>query len=288
MKKYLIVILSCLIIGITYNLFFEPFNLVPSGILGIGTLFKYTYGGNIAVFIAIANIILLFLSILILGVKQTKKYLLSSLLIPFFIFITKNISKIIDLSSVELLIIAISGAALIGYSHLLIYNEGFSIGGFEIIQDMFNKSKLKQNSFLFHLIDFSVIILCLFILNFESAIYTTIITIIISYLSTKAKVGISSSKTFFIITTKENEVKDYLIKDLKYDFTEFNVKGGFTNQKNRIIMTVIDTKDYYRIKEGVSLIDDKAFISIIDNYEKINSNRKISKEYINNKNKIDK
>ena len=39
----------------------------------------------------------------------------------------------------------------------------------------------------------------------------------------------------------------------------------------------------YRLKEGISLIDDKAFISIIDNYETINKNRRLNKKL-----KIDK
>ena len=97
-------------------------------------------------------------------------------------------------------------------------------------------------------------------------------------MSTKAKLGISSNKTFLIITAKEKEVKDYLLNDLKYDFTEFNAKGGFTNHKSKIIMSVIDTKDYYKLKEGINIIDPKAFISIIDNYESINKNITINKQ----------
>ena len=95
-------------------------------------------------------------------------------------------------------------------------------------------------------------------------------------MSTKSKIGISNSKTFFVITTKEKEVKDYLLNTLNVDYTEFNVKGGYSNNKNKIIMTVIDTKDYYRLKEGINIIDSNAFIFILDNYETINQNVPIS------------
>ena len=43
-------------------------------------------------------------------------------------------------------------------------------------------------------------------------------------------------------------------------------------------MTVISTKDYFRVKEGIKLIDPNAFISITDNYEVINKNIKINEE----------
>ena len=179
---------------------------------------------------------------------------------------------LIKLESIEILILAISGAVLTGFAYSMIYGDGLSIGCFEIIQNIFDKTQIKQKKFLSYFLDFIIILLVFIVFDLESAVYTTIITLIITYFSTKSKIGISSNKSFFIITSKEKEVKEYLINELKYDYTEFNVRGGFTNQKNKIIMTVIDTKDYYRLREGIAIIDDKAFISIIDNYESINKN----------------
>ena len=52
--------------------------------------------------------------------------------------------------------------------------------------------------------------------------------------------------------------------------TLFDVEGVFSKKKNKIVLTVVPTKDYFRLKEGIKLIDDKAFISITDNYEVLN------------------
>ena len=95
-----------------------------------------------------------------------------------------------------------------------------------------------------------------------------------------SRVGASTSKTFFIITTEEESVKNYIIRELHHDLTEINVKGGFTSRKNKILMTSIDTKDYFGLKEGILLIDPKAFISIVDSYEVVNKNLTISKKYV--------
>ena len=73
--------------------------------------------------------------------------------------------------------------------------------------------------------------------------------------------------------------KDYILNELHYDLTEINVKGGFTSHKNKIIMTSVDTKDYFGLKEGILLIDPKAFISIVDSYEVLNKNLTIGKKY---------
>jgi len=272
MKRIINIILGSLIIGVAYNVFFMPYKLVSSGLIGLGTLFTHAYGYNAAIFIAICNIVLLILCLPVLGRHATQKYLLPSFLIPSFIFLTKDLSSLVHFESIELIIISISGAFLTGYGYSLINKEGYSVGGFELVSEIFNKTKISENKYIPYTIELVIIILTIISLGLEYGIYTVIIITIILYISTKSKIGISSNKTFFIITTKENEVKDYLINDLNYDYTEFNVKGGFTNQKNKIIMTVIDTKDYYRLKEGISIIDENAFISIIDNYESINKN----------------
>ena len=47
-------------------------------------------------------------------------------------------------------------------------------------------------------------------------------------------------------------------------------KGGFSKKKNQIFLTIIDNKDYYKLKEGLSIIDQIAFIAICDTYDVVN------------------
>lgn len=272
MKRYISILIGSLLIGLSYNIFFAPYNLVPSGILGLGSLFSEIHYVNPAIFIACANLLLLIIALPVLGQESTEKYLLTSLLIPLIIFATQNINKLIYFKNIELIIITVAGAIICGYGYSIIYEEGASVSGFEAIQDIFNKGRKNPNRYLSYFIELIVVILTAIIFKLELAVYSLIIISIITYMTTKTKIGISSNKSFFIITSKEKEIKDYLLNDLKYDFTEFNVKGGFTNRKSKIIMSVIDTKDYYKLKEGIAIIDPNAFISIIDNYETINKN----------------
>ena len=97
------------------------------------------------------------------------------------------------------------------------------------------------------------------------------------HLSKKATLGISDSKVFYIITKKDAEVRRFILDELHYELTNFDVKGGFLKMKNKVLMSVIPTKDYYKLKEGIKLIDPKAFISITDSYEVVNPNKKIKK-----------
>ena len=183
-----------------------------------------------------------------------------------------------NLSTIDKIVLVISGAYLTGFGYSLIHKSNYHVGGFAILDEIVNNYRTKKSKDISLLVDVIVVVLTFLSYGFETAVYSVIAIFLINYMSTKSRIGVSNSKTFFIITTKESEVKDYLINELNHDYTEFNVKGGYSNNKNKIIMTVVDTKDYYRLKEGINLIDPNAFVFIIDNYEAINKNVTISKK----------
>ena len=83
----------------------------------------------------------------------------------------------------------------------------------------------------------------------------------------KVLLGISNSKAFYIITNEDAKIKDYLLNELHHGVTIFNVKGGYTNKKDEVILCVVPTNEYYRVKEGIHEIDKEAFFVVCDAYE---------------------
>ena len=208
---------------------------------------------------------------------KLKQYLVPTLLLPIFIYLTSLI-KIDITQDVEELLLAISGAFTMGYGYGLMYKEGFKTGAIVIIEDIYNDLSGKNTRLLSRGFDVILLLVVMSLYGIEQALYSTIVIVIIRYMTTKARIGISDSKAFYIITTKEKEIKRYLMEELHHDLTAFDAEGGFSKKKSRVIMTVISTKDYFKVKEGIQLIDPKAFISITDNFEVMNKNVKINEE----------
>lgn len=276
-KKYIKIIIGCLLISIGLNIFIIQSRLVPSETLGLVNLLSYNYGFNISIFLLIINVWTLWLIYMIYGNDKLKEYLVPSLLLPLCIHLTSYIN--IDLThNVEELLLAISGAFVMGYGYSFMYKEGYKTGAIYILEDMFNDFSKKNSRIVSRGFDVLLFLATLKSFGIEQALYSAIVIIITRYMTTKAKIGISDSKAFYIITTKEKEIKNYLMEELHQDLTAFEAVGGFSKKKSKVIMTVINTKDYFKVKEGIKLIDSKAFISITDNYEVMNKNVKINKE----------
>ena len=91
----------------------------------------------------------------------------------------------------------------------------------------------------------------------------------ISKLSDKMILGISNSKAFYIITDYPEEVRKFILKELGHGVTEFNAKGGFKKETQKVLFSVIPTREYYMFKEGLRKIDKSAFFVTVDAFESI-------------------
>ncbi len=276
MKKIIKVIIGSLLIALSYNIFFLPYDIVPNGIFGFATLINIKTSYDPALFLSIINFFLIIVSLCTLGNTKPKEYVWPGILIPLFIYLETCFDHYLILES-EKIISVIAGSFITGLGYGIIYKEGKNVGGLDIIQDIVNSVTIYRSHLISYILEGIVVLLTLILFGFESMVYTIIVIVTVRYMTTKSKVGISSSKNFFIITTKVDEVKKYIMEELKNDLTEFTVKGGYSKHKTKILMTVMDTKNYYILKEGILKIDPKAFISITDSFEVINKNRNIVK-----------
>lgn len=273
MKKvisYLMVIFGSILIALSINLVLIPNNLLTFGIDGIACLLKYISNINVAFNMLLINLIIILLSTLFVDKNVFKVYLLPAIIIPVFVYITGPLLQNITLDLPETMLVVIVASALSSYGYSLIYKQGFSAGVVFLIDEVLGRITRFHSKMYSWLIDICLVIVAFRLFGYESALYSLIIIIITKYMITKVRFGINDSKMFYIITSKEKEVKNFIIHDLKYELTILDVKGGFTKKNNQILLTVISSNDYYKLKEGIKIIDPKAFIAITETYDVLN------------------
>lgn len=268
--KYLNVIFGCALIDFAIDFIIIPNNLLTFGINGFATLLYYINGINVGINIFVLNLLGIFLSSLFLDKKIIKEYLLPSLLIPIFVYLFSFFTSFYVIELPETLLVIIVVGFLTGFGYSFIYKQGLSASVVFLLEEMFGKVTKFHSKIYSWLLDVILLAISLFILGYQITLYSTVIIFISKYMITKTRFGINDSKMFYIITSKEKEVRHYIIHDLKYELTVLDVKGGFTKKKNQILLTVIDTKDYFKLKEGIKIIDQNAFIAICDTYDVVN------------------
>ncbi len=269
--KYITVIFGLLLMAISFNLFQEPFNFAAGGVTGLSIILHKFINIDESIFIFIINQSLIIVSFLVLGKKKTINTILGSILLPILIKMTSFLSSIITLE-LDYILIAIIGGVLYGVGLGLIYKNGFTSGGTDILNQIMEvKYKIPIDKSIIT-VDGFIVVLSAIAFGIPSMIYSFIMLIIISYISNKTILELNQNKVLYIYTDEANKIKEYLTKSFNYDLTIFNTIGGFSKKRKHLYMCSVSTKDYYAIKEGILYIDPKAFIVVTNAYEQKNAN----------------
>lgn len=271
------IMLGCIIISFGLNYFVLPNQLVTIGSDGLACLFSYIFTSNVYINMFILNVIILLFSLIFIDKQTIKLYIVPAVLIPIISYLTSFISKSYPIQLPEMMVSILVASFLIGIGYSFIFKAGYKASVIFIVEDIFSSlTNIHSKSYSFVIDIFNVILTVIFI-SLNVGLYSLIMIIIIRYLITKAEFGINDYKMFYVITDKEKEVRDYIVNDLHYKLTTLDVIGGYSKKSSKILLSVISSNDYFRLKEGIKLIDNHAFIAIVDTYDCIN--RKIVDNY---------
>lgn len=254
------------IVALAFNLLVLPSKIVY-GMNGVGVMLNSIYGIDPSLVILIGSSILLILSYFTLGKMKTINSILGTLSVPILIKLTENINHYVVINQDDSLLIVLMGAALTGFGLGLVFKSGFSTGGTDILNQIVSKYfKMSLGNAMFFT-DGLIIVCGIFVFGWTNFMYSILSLYIISIMTDKVVLGISNSKTFYIITEHETDVKRFITQYLNHGVTVFDVRGGYTGNNKKMIMCIIPTKEYYLFKEGISNIDPKAFFVVTDSYE---------------------
>lgn len=266
LKRYLSFVLGVFLVAVAYNLFMVPSKVVY-GVGGIGIILNDLFGINPSLTIMIGSILLLILSFILLGKEKTTSSIVGSLLYPIFVKLTENIGNVVEFGNADPLLIVIFGAVINGFGLGIIFKTGFTTGGTDILNQIVAKyGKTSVGNAMF-LTDGLIIIGGVFVFGWTRLMYSLISLYIISVMTDKVILGISESKAFYIITDYETEVKKFILDHLSHGVTVLDARGGFTGNRQKVIMCIIPTKEYFVAKEGIHMIDPNAFFVVTDAYE---------------------
>lgn len=265
--RTIMMVVSLFISALVYNLFLLPTNLVAGGANGISTIMNHLYGINPSIVIFIILLICTTLSYIFLGKERTMGTIVATILYPIFVQLTSVFTSKIILDTSDMFLVVIFTGILMGFSSGLMYKTGYSNGGLPVISQILYKyykiPLAKSNLFLNGI----VVAIGGIYFGWTMVMYAIILLYISSIIIDKVLLGISNNKAFYIITKEDRKVRDYIINVMHHSVTTFDVKGAFLEKKRRVLLTVIPTREYFKVTEGIKLIDKDVFFVATDAYQ---------------------
>lgn len=267
-KEYLLITLGSILVAIGIYYFLVPNNLAAGGVSGLAMVMgRYIPDLPIGLMMLVMNIILFIIAIVILGSGFGTKTIYSSLSLSGVIWLFERIMPIYKPLTGDILIELIFGILISAIGMGIIFNQNASTGGTDIIAKMINKYLHVDIGKSLLLSDFVITLLAAIAFDVRTGMYALLGVVMNGFVIDTVIEGLNISKQVMIISSKTEEIKRFILNDLERGATVYSAKGAFTEEEKEIITTTIGRKEVVRLKNFVSGIDKRAFMTIVDAHE---------------------
>lgn len=263
--KYLLTVLKmtvgCALFSLGFNLFLVPNGMNAGGISGLAMLFvRFTGIGSIGLVTAIVNLPLFALG----GIKVGKKFFFGSLLGMTLSSVFIDLFAVFSVPHTEPLVGALYGGVLCGLGIGLVFSQGASTGGSDIVVRLL---KLRWQNVPIGVItmSFDLVVVALTGITFQNisvALYSGIAIYISGKVIDAVVYSFDYSKVVLIISRDYKKIAGQIAVELERGVTLLDGEGYYSGAQTKVILTAVKKQQITDLKKLVVQIDSDAFIIV--------------------------
>ncbi len=257
-KEYLYIIVGSAIVALAFNLFLNPNRIATGGVSGISIIVEDRINIEAAITQWALNIPLFVMGILFLGKKFGVKTAVGSVVLPLFVFLTRDVEPL----TTEPLLAALYGGVGVGLGLGTVFRGKGSTGGTDLAAQIIHKYTGLTLGLAVLVIDGLVVLSAGIVFGPEKALYALIGLYVTSKTIDLVQVGLGYSKVALIISEKQEKIKQTLLHDLDRGVTHLSGYGGYTGDERPVLMCVVNQTELTKLKDLVSLADPDAFVIV--------------------------
>jgi len=261
-KEYSVMAFALSLYVFSWTAFLIPNEITAGGVTGISSILNYAFGIPISLSYLVINAVLLTAGTIIMGKGFGFKTIFCVLVSTLYFEIFPAIPWVSNID--DNLINSIIGGAMSAAGIALVFTQGGSTGGIDIIALVINKYREVSPGKVFMVSDFLIIssILLLPDKSLQDLVYGYVVTVAFSYTVDQILTGSKQSVQMLIITNKYEEIADKLCYELDKGVTAINSIGWYKKSSSMIIMVVTQKSKMYEVMGAVKEVDPHAFLTV--------------------------
>lgn len=289
---YFLLILGSFLFAVGDVMFVNPYLLAPGGTYGLSNVLNTVWPWKISYYAICMDIPLLLIGTWILGPRFGVKTVVSTILIFFFTWMIETlwgynpvihegilaseegVHGLVQIPHSDLFfrpdyfLNTVVGGVIYGVAIGLIFKSGATSGGSDIISMILHKYTKISLGTLVMVVDSCITLTTLIAFKqIRLPIYSIILIVIESKIIDLIVDGIKSYKTAFIVTDKVEEVRSYILNDLKRGGTIFAGTGLYQGAERKMIYVTLERVDLVKLKSNLRRLDPASFVNVIESSE---------------------
>ena len=266
-KNFLLINLGIVFMSLGIYFFKIPNGFSTGGVTGIGTILAQVTPISPGAWIWILNIALLVLGFIVLGkdtgIKTVYCSMMYSALTYFFEVFVPLDSPLSDQPFLELvyaMMLTAIGSAIIFYHHA-------SSGGTDIVALILKKYTSLDVGKALLCTDFIIATSSFFVFDIKTGLFSLLGLFAKAFIVDGVIDNLNSCKYFIVITSKRDEISEFIIKTLHHGLTVNVATGEFTGEEKFMLHTVCKRIEAISLQRKIRDIDPHAFTIITTSSE---------------------
>lgn len=271
-KQYLIITLGCIIYSIGISLFIEPAQLSAGGMTGISIIVHHFVPAvEQGIWLIIFNVPMLVLGLIFFGwkfiVSTGYATVLSALLMTLWKTVFgANGLDVLPFAGSDVIINAVIGGVLFGIGMGMIFRMGASTAGTDVIVKLLRKKFRHLKTGMISLCTDMIIVTCSLLIkaDLQTLFYTALSTVVFTLVFDWVLYGGNSAKLVYVITdkVKHEAIIERLLKEVDTGVTVIDAEGAYTKEDKVMLMCVVKSFTYPRLRDVVKEEDKNAFMIV--------------------------
>ena len=266
-KNYICILLASVVYALAFDWCFDPNGIAFGGITGLAQIIN-----RFVPVLPIGTMVIVFnIPLFLLGWKLLGGHLLISSLVAMAttsLFID-GLALLYAFPPMDPMLAAIFGGVLLGLSLGIIFQQGATTGGTDLIARLL-KLKLAWlpvgKILLF--IDLAVIV-CVAIAfrSLNSALYGIIGLYISTIVMDGVLYGLDKSKVAYIISDEHDTIIRFITQNMERGVTIIHGTGAWSGEEKKVLMVAFKQQEIVQIKQAVHEADPNAFLIVCDAHD---------------------
>lgn len=261
--EYIYIIIGAAIIAVGFNVFLLPNEVASGGVSGISTILKGVFDWNPGIVQYAFNIPLFITGVIFLGKQFGARSLVGTLTLPLFVLLTASWEP----ATLNPLLGALFGGISVGVGLGIVFRGRASTGGTDLAAQIITKYSGLTLGTSVMLIDGLIVLSAALVFDIEKGLYALIGLFVTTKTIDIIQLGFSQSKMVYIITNKQEEIRDAIYTEVNRGVTKLSAVGGYTEQERPILLVVVYQTEFSKLKQVIKIVDPSAFVIVTDSYE---------------------
>lgn len=257
-----ILTIAIAIIAVAVYFFLVPSHTSISSMSGLGIVLSNFVPLPLSAITMILNVVLLIIGFFTCGKEFGLKTVYTSVMLPVFLGMFENIFPNTGsiTNSQELDVLCYILVVSVGLS--ILFNRNASSGGLDIVAKIINKYLHMELGKAMSLSGMCVALSAALVYDKKTVVLSVLGTYFNGIVLDHFIFDHNIKRRVCIITKKEEELRQFIVRDLHSGATIYEAIGAYNMEKRNEIITIVDKGEYQKLMKYINQEDPEAFITV--------------------------